>query len=297
MAGDTHPIAVCDYEGSHYRTDFWTGREFEDQAERIALRHLLPPGGHRLVEIGAGFGRLADLYAPFDQVILLDYSRSLLREAQERLGDDPRITYVAANVYEMPLSSEAVDTAVMVRVAHHLADLPRALREIRRVLSGGGVLVMEYANKRHLKAIFRYVMGRQPWSPFDHEPYEFATLNFDFHPAWMEARLREVGFHIERQRAVSHFRVGWLKRRIAGSTLARVDGWLQRPGARLKLAPSIFVRARCPGPLPSAWPQAFFRCPHCGAEPLPPDEAGVTCPSCDRIWPLRDGIYDFKTPA
>jgi hypothetical protein len=36
---------VCDYEGSDYRTRFWEGqgRDYEDQAERIALRRLMPP--------------------------------------------------------------------------------------------------------------------------------------------------------------------------------------------------------------------------------------------------------------
>nr|HID13463.1 hypothetical protein [Anaerolineae bacterium] len=54
---------ICDYEGSAYRTEFWgQGREYEDAVERIALQRLLPPSGRRIIEIGAGFGRLADLY-------------------------------------------------------------------------------------------------------------------------------------------------------------------------------------------------------------------------------------------
>ena len=79
---------ICDYEGSTYRTDFWEGRgrEYEDLAERIALGRLLPPDGARLVEIGAGFGRLVDLYDGYQEVVLLDYSKSMLRQAQERLG-------------------------------------------------------------------------------------------------------------------------------------------------------------------------------------------------------------------
>ncbi len=299
MRPDEAPVAICDYEGSPYRTVFWGDRRraFEDQAERIALRHLLPARGRRLVEIGAGFGRLADLYAAFDQVILLDYSRSLLLEAQERLGDSSRIVYVAANVYQMPLSTGAVDAAVMVRVAHHLADIPRAMGELARILCRGGTLVMEYANKRHLKAILRYLAGRQRWSPFAPEPYEFVPLNFDFHPAWMTQRIREAGFRIETERAVSHLRVGILKRLFPARTLARIDGWLQRPGAAVKLAPSVFVRARRPGALPATLPAAYFRCPTCGAEPLSPQAEGVHCSSCGRLWPLQEGIYDFKTPA
>ncbi|HSG15070.1 MAG TPA: class I SAM-dependent methyltransferase, partial [Anaerolineae bacterium] len=92
---------VCDYEGSDYRTRFWEnqGREYEDQAERIALRRLMPPAGDTLIDIGAGFGRLSDEYSGYRRVVLFDYSRSLLREAQERLGDDPRFIFVAGDWY------------------------------------------------------------------------------------------------------------------------------------------------------------------------------------------------------
>ena len=83
-------LQICDYEGSTYRIDFWEGqgREYEDLAERIALRKLLPPSGDLLMEIGAGFGRLVDLYDGYKNVVLLDYSKSMLRQAQERLGRD-----------------------------------------------------------------------------------------------------------------------------------------------------------------------------------------------------------------
>ena len=51
---------ICDYEGSNYRTEFWEGRgrDYEDRVERIAVRRLLRGGGRRLLEVGAGFGRL-----------------------------------------------------------------------------------------------------------------------------------------------------------------------------------------------------------------------------------------------
>ena len=80
----TDPPALCDYEGSAYRVEFWTdARAFEDLAERRALHTLLPPRGARLIEIGAGFGRLADLYAGYSQVILVEPALSMLRQAQE----------------------------------------------------------------------------------------------------------------------------------------------------------------------------------------------------------------------
>src|SRR5512139_3962613 len=141
---------ICDYEDSAYRTDFWEGqgREYEDLAERIALRHLLPPAGDRLI----------DFYDRFEQVVLLDYSRSLLRQALARLGRDGRFVYVAASFYAMPFVDSAFDTAMMVRVMHHVEKVPALLDEVGRILAGDGAYVLEFASKRHLKAILRYAL-------------------------------------------------------------------------------------------------------------------------------------------
>lgn len=286
-----------DYEGSDYEERFWArgGREYEDRAERIALRKLLPPEGRRLVDLGAAFGRLADLYRGYQQVILLDYSRSLLRQAQARLGHDPRFLFVAANIYHLPLADGAVDTAVMVRVMHHLADVPAALAQIRRALAPGGVFVAEYASKRHLKAIARYALRRQAWSPFDPEPYEFVPLNFDFHPAWMAQRLQEAGFRVERELAVSHFRHPLLKRLVPAGALAAADGAVQGVGALWKLTPSVFVRCRAAGQPPAALPADLFRCPRCaGALASEPDR--LRCVGCGVAWSTAGGLYDFKEP-
>lgn len=288
---------IIDYEGSDYRERFWQGqgREYEDLAERIALRKLLPPRGRRLVEIGAGFGRTADLYNGYDQVILLDYSRSLLRQAQARWGNDPRFLFVAANVYSLPLAEATADVAVMVRVMHHLADVPAALAQIRWVLVSNGAFVAEYASKRHLKAIARYALRRQAWSPFDLEPFEFVPLNFDFHPTWMAHQFRAADFLLEQELAVSHFRLPLLKRLVSPRYLAAADGAVQQMGARWKLTPSIFVRCRVPGSSPAVLPEAIFCCPHCRSS-LQQGQDSLDCPVCGRRWPVQDGLYDFKTP-
>lgn len=286
---------VCDYEGSRYRVDFWDGqgREYEDAAERIALKHLLPPGGRRLVEIGAGFGRLADLYRGYDQVILLDYAKSQLRQAQERLGNQGFI-YVAGDLYNLPLADAAVDTAVTVRVLHHIRDLAPAFAQVARILRPGGIYVLEYANKRHLKAIGRYWLGRQTENPFSLDPYEFVQLNLDFHPEYVASCLDQAGFHIDAERAVSTFRLPALKRWIAPHLLATIDGWLQRPTVRLKLSPSIFLRTHIDKQGFRRLGGALWRCPNCGSLDLAETPDALDCNACHAHWPIDQGIYDFK---
>jgi SAM-dependent methyltransferase len=289
--------AICDYEGTSYRARFWEGknREYEDLAERIALHRLLPPGGRRLMEIGAGFGRLADLYGGYDRVILLDYAISGLREAQQRLGRSGRFVYVAANLYHLPVAPRSCDAVVTVRVLHHVADVPAALQEIAGVLCQGGVYLLEYANKRNAKAVARYLLRRQAWSPFGAEPYEFAELNFDFHPAWMAGQLARAGLRVEEGLAVSHFRHPLFKRLASPETLAAADGAFQRVGAAWKLAPSIFLRSRLTGSSDDA-PEALFRCPACGGLTLDQEPEALRCPVCASVWPVVDGLYDFRWP-
>ncbi len=288
------PPALCDYEGSTYRVEFWTdARAFEDLAERHALHALLPPGGARLIEIGAGFGRLADLYAGYAQVILVEPALSMLRQAQERLGHDPRFVFVRANVYDLPLQDQTLDTVVMVRVLHHLVDVPQALAELRRIARPGGAFVLEFANKRNLKSILRFALRRQTWSPFAPEPYEFVPLNFDFHPAWVSQQLQRAGFHVQREVSVSHFRAGFFKRRWSAARLAALDGWLQRYASGLKLAPSIFVQAQVSAGATVSPSHGLFRCPACHHNDLVVAADALTCPACGQAWPQRDGIYDF----
>jgi ubiquinone/menaquinone biosynthesis C-methylase UbiE len=236
---------VCDYEGSDYQASFWEqgGREYEDRAEAIALQHLLPASGRLLLELGAGAGRNTPRYAGYERIVLLDYSRTQLEQARARLGDSPRYIYVAADIYRLPFVDGLFDGATMIRTLHHMQDAPRALARVRRALGPGAVFVLEYANKRNLKAILRYWLGRQSWSPFTPEPVEFAALNFDFHPKAIRHWLTDLGFRVEKTRTVSHFRAGPLKRMVPAKALAALDGLFQPSGALFQLTPSVFVRA------------------------------------------------------
>ncbi|NLV74513.1 MAG: class I SAM-dependent methyltransferase [Chloroflexi bacterium] len=287
---------ICDYENSSYRTDFWEGqgRDYEDQVERIALKRLLPARGLRLVDIGCGFGRLAGLYNNYQHVILLDYSHSQLVYARQHWGD-ARFTYVAADIYRLPLAASAVDTAVMVRVMHHLADVPRALAQLRRILVPGGTLIAEFANKRHLKNRLRHLLkgGPDPNSP---EPVEFVPLNFNFQPAWMKAHLREAGFDLHETLSVSLYRSRSLKKLLGAGLLSRLDGLQQRILAPSEISPSLFTHLTSPSaPNPVLAPiDKLFICPECQSGALERYPECLHCQTCGRDWPIVDGVYVFK---
>lgn len=287
---------VCDYEGSDYQASFWDRGErlYEDRAEAIALRRLLPPGGKLLLELGAGAGRNTPRYHGYERIVLLDYSRTQLQQARQRLGDSPRFIYVAADVYRLPFVPGLFDAATMIRVIHHMADAPLALQQIRTVLQPEATFILEYANKQNLKAITRYLLRRQSWSPFTPDPVEFVDLNFDFHPGTMRRWLREVGFEVQRQLTVSHYRIGLLKRLVPTGLLVAMDSFAQLTGDLWQLSPSVFVRARAVGGAPAAKAGAFFRCPECGSTALEEVPVALLCKGCGRKYLIHDGIYDFK---
>lgn len=111
---------------------------------REQLLALVPAGG-TVVEIGIGTGGLLPaLAARAAQVIGVDHSPAMLEETRRRLalaglaGIDLRL----GEMTHLPLPDNGADCAVLNMVLHHAADPPAVLREIRRILSPAGVLVL-----------------------------------------------------------------------------------------------------------------------------------------------------------
>jgi hypothetical protein len=203
----------------------------------------------------------------------------------------------------MPFVDNLFDTLTMVRVMHHLADVPTALTELQRIINPQGTAIIEHASKFHYKSLLRWVLRRQDWNPADPEPVEFVELNFDFHPAWMREQFKNAGFQIQNTRTVSHYRLDFLKRIIPTNWLVTLDSWAQPTGNWWQLTPSIFLQAQ-PQKSSDDSVAGFFRCPECHCVDLehqesPPDfKEGnlLVCQKCQRRWTVKNGIYDFKTP-
>ncbi len=290
---------VCDYEGSDYQARFWGtgGRDYEDRSERIALKRLLPGQGKLLLELGAGAGRNTERYAGFERIVLLDYSRTQLKQAQDRHGRSDRYLYVASDIYNLPLADGIFDAATMIRTIHHMVDAPAALHQVRKVLQPGAIFILEYANKRNAKSILRHAIGRQSWSPYTLDPVEYIPLNFDFHPKAIRNWLSAEGFAIEKILTVSHFRIEFLKRIIPASLLVGLDSVMQWTGALFQFSPSVFVKAGVIGEKPAPLTvdhMAIFKCPECGHSPLQDQVDRLVCSACHRFWKITDGIYDFR---
>jgi hypothetical protein len=155
---------------------------------------------------------------------------------------------------------------------------------------------LEYANKHNLKAILRYLLRRQEWSPFSPEPVEFVELNYNFHPGTVKSWLNSAGFDLQKTLTVSHFRIDVIKKILPTGLLVWMDQLAQLTGNWWQLTPSVFTRSLVTGSTPKAEPGEFFRCPTCKGDLLPEDDSHLKCSECQSRFTIRDGIYDFRHP-
>ena len=140
------------YEGIEYK-EFW-GADKEkhtlDLLEHDFVRALLPASGQRILDIGCGYGRLADCYLDrFHQAVMLDGSMTLLRQAQEKNGK--KAIYVAADANHLPFRYSSFDCVLLFRVFHHIPDSQRILFEIKQLLGFKGTFIFDYFNKASLR--------------------------------------------------------------------------------------------------------------------------------------------------
>lgn len=243
------------YDSYDYQS-YWQGRSLEDLCERLALKKLLPEVKRHsfLVDVGGGFGRLADLYVPvFEHCLIVDPAKSLLDEAKQKLGHFENVDYLEGSLPHLSLRDKSLDLALVIRVSHHLPDLEPSLRELARILSPDGYLILEIANKIHFLARLKaYLIGNFAFSR-DLTPIErrstasIAKKMIPFsnhHPKKVVADLKNCGFEIKEILSVSNFRNPFVKKLIPKFLLLYFEDNLQRPLGRYFFGPSIFILAQ-----------------------------------------------------
>lgn len=228
------------YEGQDYE-QFWQGpaMRYVDELEHAIVAHVLT-GGESVVEVGAGFGRLGNCYVgKYHKAHMVEPASNLRAIAQQVYGGSAE--YHEAQAEKLPFQSDSIDAVLMVRVFHHLGDPGAALGEIHRVLKPGGLLVFNYSNKRNLKRIAGFALGRGR-NPFDDRMEKYYDFLIGHSPRHVESLLDGAGFDIREQ-----FGVG-VADKIVGAVplLARVlkpSLVLSRALGSLKVAPAQFVVA------------------------------------------------------
>lgn len=244
----THKRADQYNDPSHNYLHYWDGREYEHAAEEIALTRLLRGKRFRhAVDIGGGYGRLCVLLRHFaNKVTLTEPSRQQLDIAKEFLKDHPEVERKLMQADNLDFDSGSVDLLTMVRVMHHLPDPAPEFKELARVLSDDGYLILEVANYAHVRnRLKHFIKGqRMPKEPVDirsaanKKKNEIPFVNHN--PKTVVKQLAHAGLRVEKVLSVSNLRSPGLKKIMPKRMMLIIEDALQPALAKSYFGPSIF---------------------------------------------------------
>jgi ubiquinone/menaquinone biosynthesis C-methylase UbiE len=131
------------FEGD-WRDTWWNADFLELMARRWKLGEA-----RRVLDVGCGVGHWGRTLLPFlhaeARVSGVDVEASFAEKASAKaaeLGIAERTDYRAARVEELPFEDGTFDLVTCQTVLIHVADVPKALREMMRVLKPGGMIAV-----------------------------------------------------------------------------------------------------------------------------------------------------------
>jgi SAM-dependent methyltransferase len=115
------------------------------RAQTALLLDELGPPGRPVLEIGVGTGRVALPLAERHRVVGIDLSREMLRVLAAKEAD---VLAVEGDALRLPFRSGTFAAVVACHVLHLVRDWRRAVDEVRRVLTPGGLLLASRGSRR-----------------------------------------------------------------------------------------------------------------------------------------------------
>lgn len=233
---------------SHNYRKYWEGRDYENEAEEMAIKRLLNDKHFKnAVDVGGGYGRLCVLLENYaDKVTLAEPSQQQLDLAKVFLKDHPKIDRQLMQADDLKFKGSSIDLLTMIRVMHHLPDPSAEFAEISRVLAKDGLAIVEVANYMHGRnRIKHFLKGKKlPTEPVDirsaanRRDDEIAFVNHN--PHTVIKQLAHAGLKVERILSVSNLRSPGLKKIVPKSVMLAIEGILQPTLATSFFGPSVF---------------------------------------------------------
>jgi len=139
------------------------GRQVWEDERRVLRRLMKPVAKHRVLDAGAGDGRLAvELAADGVRVTALDLSASMLGLARERARSaGVPLETVHGDMETLPFPPATFHQVVVVTVLCFLPEPRQALLELARVLKPGGSLVVGELGRWSWWNLCRRIRGRR----------------------------------------------------------------------------------------------------------------------------------------
>jgi len=155
---------------------------------RAVVERLSLDGGERVLDAGCGTGRVTAMLLdrlPRGRVVALDGSPAMVEGARRRLGDDPRLEYVVADLARsLPIAGQ-VDAVLSTATFHWIDDHEGLFRNLGAVLRPGGWLVAQCGGAGNVASVHKVVQAIDPALPWRKN---FAT------PEETRGRLERAGF-------------------------------------------------------------------------------------------------------
>lgn len=156
----------------------------EKASEEALLRVLSTQPLGKVLDIGTGTGRIAELLVPqAEHIVALDKSLDMLRVARARLQTHvpDRVELRQGDFASLPFPAASFDTVLLHQVLHFAPDPVPALKEAARVTRPGGrIAVVDLARHEREELRTRHAHAR-----------------LGFHAATMANYLKEAGFRPE----------------------------------------------------------------------------------------------------
>jgi ubiquinone/menaquinone biosynthesis C-methylase UbiE len=131
------------------------GRELPREATEVwgnALTELVPMDRARsIVDLGCGTGRFTSMLVDRSSARVIGIDPALAMLAECDAARDPRVRVLAAAAETLPLRSGSVDVVFLSMVYHHLASVPQAIDELRRVLGSDGHVAVRNTTRETLE--------------------------------------------------------------------------------------------------------------------------------------------------
>ena len=201
MSIETDKTGHCMPEANEYQSADYA-KQYLEKADAIPHRsegesmvlELLPASMERVLDLGAGDGRLlafVKTHKSVRQGIGLDFSPTMLQQAQERFWDDPSVEIIEHDLNKKLPVEGPFDAIVSSFAIHHVSDeRKRSLyREIFELLAPGGV----FCNLEHVASPTQKLhedFYRALGSSVEHEDPSNQCTGVEEQLNWM----RKIGF-------------------------------------------------------------------------------------------------------
>lgn len=140
----------------------WDGASYDRisgpmEAMGLDVLDRLPLTGDEVVlDAGCGSGRITAALLerlPRGRVIAVDGSAAMLQAARSRLGHDPRLQLVHADLATLDLGGVACDAILSTATFHWIPDHPGLLGRLRSVLRDGGRMAAQCGGRGNIDAV------------------------------------------------------------------------------------------------------------------------------------------------